>query len=228
MNVVEIFAGSRSFGKVAKRLGCNVFSVDLKPFEGIDLAIDFEEMTVDMIPFKPDVIIFGIPCTSYSLAAISHHRNEDRSAKTEFAAKSDRMAIKMVEFINHFGCTYFIENPRATLRKMPFMLNLPRTTVTYCSYGDTRMKPTDIWSNDLYDIFNQDGWRGKPMCFNNNRKCQHESSPRGSRTGTQGLKNNYERSIVPPKLCESIIKHCIRKHEQNHTQKNNNNFSRTG
>ena len=219
MNVVEIFAGSRSFGKVAEKLGCNVFSVDLKPFDGIDLAIDFEEMKFDMMPFKPDLLIFGIPCTSYSLAAISHHRNKDRSPKTEFAAKSDRMAKKMLEFIDYFGCTYFIENPRATLRKMPFMINRPRTTITYCSYGDIRMKPTDVWSNDLYSIFNQDGWKGKPMCFNGNIKCQHEASPRGSRTGTQGLKNNYERSIVPPELCESIINHCLRKFENKKREK---------
>lgn len=222
MNVLEIFAGSRSFGKVADELGCNVFSVDLKPFKGIDLAIDFEDMTFDMIPFQPDVIIFGIPCTSYSLAAISHHRNKDRSPKTDFAEKSDRMANKMIEMINHFGCTYFIENPRATLRKMPFMINLPRTTITYCSYGDKRMKPTDIWSNDLYDIFNQDGWKGKGMCFNGNRKCQHESAPRGSRTGTQGLKNNFERSIVPRELCLSILNHCLSKHNNNITNDKRN------
>ena len=42
---------------------------------------------------------------------------------------------------------FFIENPRGLLRKMPFMRDLMRHTVTYCQYGDTRMKPTDIWTN---------------------------------------------------------------------------------
>ena len=42
-------------------------------------------------------------------------------------------------------------------------------------------------------------------CFNNNIKCHHEPSPRGSKAGTQGLKNNYERSKIPPQLCKEII-----------------------
>jgi len=91
------------------------------------------------------------------------------------------------------------------------MKDLPRTTVTYCSYNDKRMKPTDIWSNDLRSLFNPTGWEGRPMCWNGNHKCQHEHSPRGSKTGTQGFKGNYERSIVPKDLCYSIISHCIKK-----------------
>jgi hypothetical protein len=43
------------------------------------------------------------------------------------------------------------------------------------------------------------------MCWNNNKKCQHEAAPRGSKTGTQGLKNNYERSKVPEELCYDIL-----------------------
>jgi hypothetical protein len=65
-----------------------------------------------------------------------------------------------------------------------------RHTVTYCSYGDTRMKPTDIWTNHPNPNFKQ-------MCFNGNKECHHEAAPRGSKTGTQGLKGNTERSIIP-------------------------------
>ena len=92
------------------------------------------------------------------------------------------------------------------MRKMPFMQHLPRTTVTYCSYGDTRMKPTDIWSNNLISLFNVDGWQPRQMCFNGNNDCQHEAAPRGSRTGTQGLKCAYTRSKIPKELCKEIIK----------------------
>ena len=100
---------------------------------------------------------------------------------------------------------WYIENPRAVLRKMDFMKGLNRTTITYCSFGDTRMKPTDIWSNNIYDIFNLEGWKPKPICFNGNIKCHHEPAPRGSKTGTQGLKNNHERSKMPEQLCIEII-----------------------
>ena len=107
---------------------------------------------------------------------------------------------------------WYIENPRGMLRKMWFMEGLPRVTVWYCTYGDFRAKPTDIFSNNIGNpIFNPTGWFPKPECHNGNKHCHHESAPRGSKTGTQGQKGNYERSIYPPKLCEEIIEACERK-----------------
>jgi len=44
MNVLELFAGSRSIGKVAEELGYNVFSVDIEPFKNIDLVKDIEHL----------------------------------------------------------------------------------------------------------------------------------------------------------------------------------------
>ena len=213
--LLELFAGSRSWGKIADELGYEVFSVDWKQFEGIDLVIDIEQLTENMLPWIPDVVIDGRPCTTYSMAAISYHRHEDGKPKTDFAAKCDRMNIKLNNLYKKWNCIYYIENPRAMLRKMYFMKGMDRTTVTYCSYGDTRMKPTDIFSNNIRDMFNPKGWQPKAMCFNGNTKCHHEAAPRGSRTGTQGLKNNYERSKVPYKLCFDILKQTLIKLKKN-------------
>ena len=202
--VLELFAGSRSIGKVADELGYEVFSVDINNFEGIDLVKDIEFLTKEDIPFIPDVIWASPPCTTYSIAAISHHRDMGKP-KTDFAAKSDRLVLNILRLIKEYNCKYFIENPRGYLRKMGFMLGIPKTTVWYCTYGDVRAKPTDIWSNHIYSLFNENGWKPRPICFNGNTKCHHESAPRGSRTGTQGMKNNYERSKVPYELCKEIL-----------------------
>tara|TARA_R110000772_G_scaffold7107_1_gene24366 strand:+ start:276 stop:932 length:657 start_codon:yes stop_codon:yes gene_type:complete len=210
MKVLELYAGSRSIGRIAEKKGHEVCSVDIKQFGKIDIIKDCEFLTFEDLPFIPDMLWSGTPCTTYSLAGISHHRNIDRSAKSEFAKKCDRMNKNNIKLIKELliinpKLVWYIENPRAVLRKMDFMKGLNRTTITYCSFGDTRMKPTDIWSNNIYDIFNLEGWKPRPICFNGNIKCHHEPAPRGSKTGTQGLKNNHERSKMPEQLCIEII-----------------------
>lgn len=61
------------------------------------------------------------------------------------------------------------------------------------------MKPTDIWTNHPDPQF-------KPMC-KRGAPC-HEPAPRGSRTGTQGLKDHRTRSLIPAALCEHIVDIC--------------------
>ena len=206
MNILELFAGSRSFTKVAQRSGHKTFTTDIKGFDSIDYIIDIMDFNVKKIPFKPDIIWASPPCTTYSIAAISHHRPHNKPL-SEFAIKSDNMVKKTLEIIKELNPTYwFVENPRGMLRKQSFMLGLPQVTVWYCQYGDTRAKPTDIFSNNIRSIFNTNGWNPKPECFNGNKNCHHQPAPRGSRTGTQGLQNAYEKSKVPEQLCEEILK----------------------
>ena len=101
MRVLELFAGSRSIGKVAEELGHQVFSVDVKDFEKIDLVKDIEFLTKKDIPFIPDFIWASPPCTTYSIAAIGHHRDMGKP-KTDFAAKSDRLVLKTFELIQEW------------------------------------------------------------------------------------------------------------------------------
>ncbi len=209
MKVLELFAGTRSIGKAFEASGHEVFSVDWnKDFENINLYVDISKLTAAEILEKfgkPDVIWASPDCTTYSIAAISHHRKKDEDGRclvpvSEYAKFCDVCNVHVLNLITSLQPkVFFIENPRGGMRKMSFMRGLPRYTVTYCQYGDYRMKPTDIWSNHPDPKF-------KPACKNGD-PC-HEAAPRGSKTGTQRLRNPKTRSVIPAALCEHIVDIC--------------------
>ena len=212
MRVLELFAGSRSIGNVCDDLGYNVFSSDINPFDNIDYVIDINKFDVSVVPFIPDFIWASPPCTYFSVASIGKHWNKNNTPKSDNALKGVEYVKSTLKIINYFkllnpNLNWFMENPRGKLRKLNIVKGLPRTTVWYCKYGDTRAKPTDIWSNNIWNpMFNTNGWKPREECFNGNKDCHHEAAPRGSRTGTQGLKGNYDRSKIPQQLCEDIVK----------------------
>ena len=208
MKVLELFAGSCSFSNVAREYGHETFTVDNgldliteDHYIKIDLVKDILELNVDDIPFQPDIIWASPPCTTFSIASCSHHWNAPdeqgiRIPKTKDAEIGLLLLEKTIWIMNELQPKYYvIENPRGLMRKMGAVEYLNRHTVTYCQYGDTRMKPTDIWTNAP--------WTPRPMC-KNGMSC-HESAPRGSKTGTQGLKGAYERSKVPYELCKELL-----------------------
>ena len=202
MNVLELFAGSRSIGKVGDKLGMNVFSVDWEKYEDIDLCIDVAKLKKEDVPFIPDFVWASPDCTTYSIAAISTHRN-NTEPKSEYAKKCDTTNQHFISLIKEWleinpDMVFFIENPRGMLRKMPWMQEFKRHTIWYCVYGDERAKPTDIWTNS-------DKWIPRPVCHNGNKECHHVPAPRGSKTGTQGRKGSYERSKIPEKLCYEVL-----------------------
>ena len=204
MKVLELFAGSRSIGRQAESLGMEVFSSDINAFPGIHYVVNILEFDVSKVSFKPDIIWASPPCTTFSVASIGHHWTGGSRAyvpKTKEAEVGKAIAMKTKAIIQHFNPSFFfIENPRGLLRKMDFMQDMVRHTVTYCQYGDTRMKPTDIWTNSTR-------WTPRPVCRNGD-PC-HVAAPRGARTGTQGLKGAYDRSKVPEQLCREILLSCV-------------------
>jgi len=149
-----------------------------------------------------DVVWMSPPCTTFSMAAGNTHWNADRSPKTDAARLGKELldfCLMIARFCNKNNKIFFIENPRARARW--FLPTDCRKTAWYCQYGDTRAKPTDIWTN-------LPGWEPK-TCHNflkrRAKHCHHEAAPRGSKTGTQGLKGNKERSIIPPALFHEIF-----------------------
>lgn len=213
MIALELFAGSRCISKAFEKAGHKTYSVEWsKDFENIDLYEDVNNLTKDKVielcGCVPDVIWASPDCTTYSIAGITYHRIKNKESgeldpKSEYAKFCDKTNKHLVELIKEINPKYyFIENPRGGLRKMLFMKDLPRYTVTYCQYGDYRMKPTDIWTNHPNPKF-------KLPC-NNGDTC-HQACPRKAHTGTQGMKNWKDRSKIPEELCQHIVKICEEK-----------------
>lgn len=211
MKVLDLFCGTKSIAKAFEARGHEAFTVDWDKQFAPDLCADIGTVSAnDVIALcngVPDVIWASFDCTTFSIAAISHHRRKNPVTGnldpiSDYAKLCDAIDQHVLNLIKELKPKfYFIENPRGGMRKMEWMQEYPRYTVTYCQYGDNRMKPTDIWTNHPDPQF-------KPMCKNGS-PC-HESAPRGSRTGTQGLKGSKERSVIPAALCQHIVDICER------------------
>ena len=207
MKVLELFAGSRSFSKVAEDLGYESYCTDIQSFEKIDQVCSIFDFDVEKMLLeygRPDIIWASPPCTTFSIASVSHHwirQGDTLTPKSKDAEIGIKIVEKTIEIIKTIQPKYFyIENPRGVLRKLPVITNehYIRNTIWYCQYGDDRAKPTDIWTNNPL-------WKPRPVCKNGNRNCHHQPAPRGSKTGTQGLKGSYDRSKIPEELCKEII-----------------------
>lgn len=142
------------------------------------------------------------PCTAFSVASIGTHWTKGdydtpHMPKTEAAAHGQRMVAHTIKLIAGLSPAWWVmENPRGMLRTLEVVRGLPRATVTYCQYGDERMKPTDLWGK------HPAGWVPRPACKNGD-KC-HTAAPRGARTGTQGRVGAKARSMVPYELSRSL------------------------
>ena len=135
MKVLELFAGTRSIGKAFEAKGHDVFSVEWdKSFENIDLHADIGTLTADEILQKfgrPDVIWASPDCTTFSIAAISHHRRKNPktgnldpiSDYAKFCDAVDQNVLKLIDELK--PRFWFIENPRGGMRKMSWMQPMP-------------------------------------------------------------------------------------------------------
>ncbi len=178
MNLLELFKGTGSVGKVAKKLGYNVVSLDydekFKPDIQTDILKWNYKKFVKDTGFIPDFIWMSPPCNTFSILAYPFHERNTKTAEpySDRAKLGTKILYRSLTILNYFKklnpkLKYTIENPRGMMRHDKRMKKLPNMETTlYCLYGDIKYKPTDFWSNfkmNLKPVIPLSGCRYKPV-----------------------------------------------------------------
>ena len=210
---IDLFSGTGSATKYFRQSEHWVCQgVDINPEKEEDIQKDILELKLEDIKKDVDFVWASPPCKSFSIANLYNNwekRNERlQLPKSQKSLKGVRMVFKTLYLIQNLEPDYwFMENPRGGMRsiigepqKHRRDKNKPDRenpgTVTYCQYGDNRMKPTDLWGEHP-DAFE--------YRFCGNGEDCHQSTGRGSLKGTQGRNKGAERWRLPDGLAKHVF-----------------------
>lgn len=209
MLILDLWCGTKSATQAFEDHGDEVVSLDIMPpFQPticrdiLDVDAEWFQESYDRFDF-----IWASPdCSVFSVANLhsGHFKLPDPTPRTDKARAMIERVAHTRQLITDLDpkIGFLIENPRGLLRKLPVLRGLPRRTVTYCSYGDTRMKPTDLWGP-------LPGWAHEPPCRPENPNCDHERSPAGTHVGGTSSLDWEDRIQIPYALSEAILEACL-------------------
>ena len=185
---LDLFSGLGGFSAAfADADGWNVTTVEINGEFDPDVQADIFDLRPSDFDTDFDVILASPPCEEFSPA---------NNLNGELDPDADAVALvyHALGIIRGLDPAYwFVENPRGRLRSY---IGRPTTTVTYCQYGEPRMKPTDLWGEH-------------PPAFIGRRCDYGDDCHTSNREGT----NNYpddpnEKAVVPYPLSEAIRDAC--------------------
>tara|TARA_R100001126_G_C4884328_1_gene181320 strand:+ start:1280 stop:1948 length:669 start_codon:yes stop_codon:yes gene_type:complete len=156
MNVLELFSGTHSVGKVCEKLGWNAISVDLE----LPATHECDIMDFDYKQYPKDyfsIVWASPPCTYYSSLQncwLGRKKKDGilftKEVLENYRKESDKLILKTFEIIDYFNPELWcLENPqKGTLKDRDIMKDIPYYDVSYCMYSDWGYeKRTRIWTN---------------------------------------------------------------------------------
>ncbi len=85
MTILELFSGTGEISAEFRKFGFESFTIDWNEKLDADMHCDIGKLELEDLPEKfrhPDVVWLAPDCTTYSLAAISHHRKKIKKLGT--------------------------------------------------------------------------------------------------------------------------------------------------
>lgn len=196
---VDFFSGLGGFSQAFRDRGWNVFTVDIDERFEPTLCSDIMDVEPRQLPHRADVVLMSPPCNCFSIASVSKHWNRDKTPK-ETAEKSIGYVKRALWLKDQLEPDFWVlENPRGMLQHV---LGRPRLTFYQAMFGTRGQKATQFWGNIPDAFVSYVLYRQKVKDFT------WEKAPRGSKTGTQGIKDRAERAKIPYELslllCSSV------------------------
>ena len=201
--LLELFKGTGSVGKVAKKKGFRILSVDIEEKYKPNILTDITkwDFVKDLKTrrFIPDFIWASPPCSTFSpLVYPLKERNPKtglaRSKRARLGTRILNRAIRIIKYYQKINpkLKWVIENPHGMMRKMPWIKRQEIASTLYCLYGDKRRKRTDFFNN--FDLK-----------LNPNTKCNKPT------VSVARMTNLCEKYKIPGRLISTIFKQAFPK-----------------
>ena len=201
MKTLDLFCGTKSFSKIAEKMGYETTTLDILESFNPTICCDILNWDYKSIPRGTYHIIWSSPnCKDYSTMNFL-------SKKVKDLTHSNKLVEKTIEIIEYFNPKFwYIENPDGGSLKYQDCMTmnwLPHNTIDYCKYSHAIRKRTRIWNDNP-------NWNGRPICQGDHRcKIKKETNKhkniRWITRGAGGTTRWEERIIVPDELIREIL-----------------------
>lgn len=201
--LLELFAGTKSIGKVAETLGYEVVSLDIDTSRRCTITADIMDWDYKVYPPHYFHTVWASPpCTYYSTLANAAQgvcRKAGRPYDLEERRKeSDLIVARVLEIIKYYDPLYYIiENPyTGTLKSRSVVAGIPYFVADYCRYGYNYKKSTAFWTNKTLCLDRCNGICGRMK----GTRHLDQIGNFGSQRQTQD-----QRYSIPPDLCYQLL-----------------------
>ena len=203
--LLELFSGTQSVSRVARRLGWETVSLDIDPTNSPDLCmsvLDFDETAWPRDSFT--FVWASPPCETYSSANNRYGRDPDHEAAM---AKADELVRKVARILRHFSsAAWVVENPlgsRLWRRPVAQELGGHAVKVAFCQFGYRYRKLTRLQASFDLHLPTCPG-PGKCAMMRGTKHLEH------AQKGGGGVEPKFKRTSelhrVPGPLVEEIMR----------------------